>query len=139
MECGEGQRAKKGKISEYHPLYPEAQETQRRERHQSSESSHPGSKQNMAMFLTSVLFLRGSTHMLEAYEARPGPVPQWLGEPAACHCCALSRGVAVVPKPLSGSDLGCLANSPFFNKTKNKKVGQKILSTQNECRFVLNL
>lgn len=77
--------------------------------------------------------------MLGVYEAHPGPVPQWLGEQATHHCRALSRAVAMVPEPITYSDLGCLANSPFFNKTKNKKVGQKVLSTQNECRLVLNL
>lgn len=93
----------------------------------------------MATFLTSVLFLRGSTHVLGAYEMHPGPVPQRLGEQVTRDCRALSRAVAMVPEPITCLDLGCLANSPFFNKTKNKKVGQKVLSTQNECRLVLNL
>lgn len=55
------------------------------------------------------------------------------------HCQALSSGAAAVREPLTCLDLGCSATSPFFNRTKNKKVSHKGLGIQNRCRLVLNL
>lgn len=74
-----------------------------------------------------------------ARPARACPVPQRLGYRASHHCQALSSGAAAVREPLPCLDLGCSATSPFFNRTKNKKVSHKGLGIQNRCRLVLNL
>lgn len=84
-------------------------------------------------FKTSPSLPKG-TDVLDTRWTSARPVPPGVGKPSPTSLPGLSGAAAVVRAHLT-----FLATSPFFNKTMNKKVGQKGLSTQNTCCVVLAL